>query len=306
MPPGALGAWPFCGNANDIIATNHGAVVGAALTADRFGNANSAYYFNGQPNCYINLGTSSTLKPLKGSISVWARPDGFSALGSGYLLNPIILTKNQPGNNCYEGYAIGLVTVTGYPEFHNTITQPFCNQINAIYSGVNYQSWYHIVMTWDFSTLKLYINGALHQSLNKGFPNSFLAGDSIMVGNSANVQNNRFFLGAIDDLMIYGHALQPSEVSTLYTTDLCALSSVSGQDALPALQLFPNPATEGKLFLQGLPAAQGMIDIFDARGQLLLRKNAEGEIDVSTLAAGMYVLRYSDERSSVSRKFIVQ
>ena len=144
----AVAAYPFCGNANDIIGPNNGQVTGATLTADRYGATSNAYYFNGQPNCYINLGTSSLLKPQKGSVSVWARPDAFSFAGSGYALNPIILTKNQPGNNCYEGYAIGLVN-WGNLQFHATQTFPFCAQRNIIYTGVVLQNWYHIVYTWD-------------------------------------------------------------------------------------------------------------------------------------------------------------
>ena len=39
--------YPFSGNANDAIGTKHGTVNGPALTFDRFGNANSAYSFDG-------------------------------------------------------------------------------------------------------------------------------------------------------------------------------------------------------------------------------------------------------------------
>ena len=45
---GLVGYWPFKGNANDESGNGHdGTVNGPTLTTDRFGNANSAYYFNG-------------------------------------------------------------------------------------------------------------------------------------------------------------------------------------------------------------------------------------------------------------------
>ena len=45
---GLIGYWPFNGNANDESGTgNDGTVNGATLTADRFGNANAAYDFDG-------------------------------------------------------------------------------------------------------------------------------------------------------------------------------------------------------------------------------------------------------------------
>lgn len=308
IPGGAIATYPFCGNANDVTGTNNGAVVGATLTANRFGTPNSAYYFNGGPNCYINLGTSSYLKRQEGSISVWARPDGFSNSGSGYLLNPIILTKNQPGNNCYEGYAIGLVTSQGPPQFHGTITNPFCQQINGAYSTVNYQNWYHIVLTWDYNAMKFYVNGTLVQGLAKGFNNSYLSSDSIMVGNSANVQNNRFFLGAIDDLIFYPKVLTTAEVNMLYndTTLNCSTNSVYEQPLLSSLQLFPNPVTGGELFIGDLPQGhKGMIEIFNAEGQLLLRTEAKERIDVSSLAKGFYLLRYSDDKEVATGRFAV-
>ena len=45
--------YPFSGNANDQSGNgNHATVYGATLTADRFGNPNSAYWFDGV-NDYI-------------------------------------------------------------------------------------------------------------------------------------------------------------------------------------------------------------------------------------------------------------
>ena len=45
---GLVGYWPFNGNANDESNNGHnGTVSGATLVADRFGNVNSAYNFNG-------------------------------------------------------------------------------------------------------------------------------------------------------------------------------------------------------------------------------------------------------------------
>ena len=48
---GLAGYWPFTGNANDVSGNgNNGTNNGATLTTDRFGNANSAYSFNGTSN----------------------------------------------------------------------------------------------------------------------------------------------------------------------------------------------------------------------------------------------------------------
>ena len=49
---GLVGWWPFNGNANDESGNgNNGTVNGAILATDRFGNANSAFGFNGVNCC---------------------------------------------------------------------------------------------------------------------------------------------------------------------------------------------------------------------------------------------------------------
>ena len=60
--------YPFNGNANDESGNgNHGTIHGATLTADRFGNANSAYSF--EWNDYIEVNNPLSLQSF--TISVW-------------------------------------------------------------------------------------------------------------------------------------------------------------------------------------------------------------------------------------------
>src|SRR5689334_21069018 len=66
---------------------------GATPTEDRFGNSNSAYYLQGNPDSYINLGTGSELKPKKGSISIWVKISQPILKGTGFKHNPILHTK---------------------------------------------------------------------------------------------------------------------------------------------------------------------------------------------------------------------
>ena len=50
-----VGYWPFNGNAVDESSNvNDGTVNGATLKSDRFGNTQSAYYFDGLTNLYFN------------------------------------------------------------------------------------------------------------------------------------------------------------------------------------------------------------------------------------------------------------
>ncbi|MDP1746882.1 MAG: hypothetical protein Q8L90_15005, partial [Bacteroidota bacterium] len=54
-----VACYDFSGNANDGTGNGYnGTVVNATLTADRFGNPNSAYNFNGTASNYINIPTA--------------------------------------------------------------------------------------------------------------------------------------------------------------------------------------------------------------------------------------------------------
>lgn len=189
--------------------------VGVSLVKDRFGNENSACYLFGNRGSYLNLGTDSLLKPVSASISVWVKMKTEVYSGNGYEANPVVLTKSQPGNDFFEGYSI--VYSLKNKKFNVCNAESDMNQI-IVYSDdpVSLDKWYHIVMTYDDHFLSMYINGKLEQRVNKNFRSHFLQGDSVMIGATANVKNNRFFMGAVDDLRIYNRVIDAEEVLELY------------------------------------------------------------------------------------------
>jgi len=77
---GLLAYYPFTGNANDISGNNNNPVFNnATLTADRSGNPNSAYHFNGSSN-YMRIPNTSTINSGNTlSLCVWVRPTGYYA-----------------------------------------------------------------------------------------------------------------------------------------------------------------------------------------------------------------------------------
>ena len=68
---GLVGWWGFNGNANDAsVNTNDGTVNGATLTTDRFGNASSAYDFDGLDD-RIEVPNSNSLNPANVTFNFW-------------------------------------------------------------------------------------------------------------------------------------------------------------------------------------------------------------------------------------------
>ncbi len=189
--------------------------ISVSLIEDRFGNSNSAYYLHGSPGSYINLGTSNKLKPKVGTIAVWFKIDNIVSSGRGATFNPIILTKSHGGDDFFEGYSILCDMVSKRVGIATTFSEAKQVSIRTTDTLV-WSKWYHIVMTYDDDFLKLYLNGVFENKMPKNFTTQFLEGDSVMVGNSANYKNERYFNGTIDDIEIYNRVLSPSEIAQIY------------------------------------------------------------------------------------------
>lgn len=71
-----VACYPFNGNANDESGNGHdGLPFGAVLTTDRFGNANSAYEFNGT-SYFIGISQFGNItQSNEFSLSVWVQAD---------------------------------------------------------------------------------------------------------------------------------------------------------------------------------------------------------------------------------------
>jgi len=190
-------------------------LVGVSLVKDRFGNENSSFYFHGNYGSYINLGVHPALKPIIGSVSVWFNMENIVMSGQGAEFNPIVLTKSQPGDDFFEGYSLNYDWKSGRVNVATTYSQ--LNQVSLRSKNkIELGKWHHVVMTYDNDTMCLYVNGKLDMKMKKGFVNRYLETDSVMLGNSANKKNDRFFNGMIDDIAIYNRVLSEEEVKELY------------------------------------------------------------------------------------------
>jgi gliding motility-associated-like protein len=222
------------GNANDSTKyNNHGIIRGATPTIGRDGKTNSAYYFNGTTN-HINLGVKNILKPSAASISVWVKPHTFNSY-IGTNSNTIIITKNPNNPSSYmEGYSLSLTNRTGPTKYMAINTHQPTNNEKWFMSNqnTNINQWTHLVLTFDFDSIKLYVNGQLDNKIYKGFNNVYDAFDSVVIGYSANIMNKNYFKGDIDELKMYNRVLSSSEILNLYTkpfTCSCSSSNSSNQ-----------------------------------------------------------------------------
>jgi hypothetical protein len=190
----------------------------ASLTfvEDRFGNSKSAIYIHGNISSYLNLGTSPLLKPQRATISLWVNLDREVRTGKGYSFNPIICTKNSTNHGWYNSYHIGLELSNYHICCVNSLDSTKPEALVHSTEPVQFNKWYHYVMTFDHDTMALYINGELESKCPKKFETIYLASDSVVVGHSASSTNVRFSMGKFDDIQIFHRVLGPDEVKELY------------------------------------------------------------------------------------------
>ncbi|MBK7761859.1 MAG: hypothetical protein IPI46_00615 [Bacteroidetes bacterium] len=188
--------YPFSGNAGDSSGSaNHGTVNGATLTTDRFGNANSAYAFDGVDDV-ISTTSLATNQATNWTMTAWVKPANLTNS------DRIIVQNGGDGTGfpC-NGYSLGMNTnqIYGYHPcvafIQGNSTFPVANQ------------WYHIAMVNDGTVTKFYINGILASGTSSTTP--IMPNGILTIGSSSGI---RFFQGAIDEVKIYNSALTTAQI----------------------------------------------------------------------------------------------
>ena len=183
--------------------------------ADRFGNERSAVYTQGHRLSYLNLGDSPLLKNHIISISLWFNIERRVYDGKGFDCNPILGTRNAPGEDFTNAYAMAYESYSGRIGINSTKDSAIAVNINSV-KPIMFNQWYHLVYVCTDQYLALYLNGELQGRSEKNFRTQFLEGDSVIMGNSLGIKNSRYTMAVFDDIQIYHKALSEQEIYDLY------------------------------------------------------------------------------------------
>lgn len=205
---GLVAYYPFNGNANDESGHgNDGTVIGhVELAADRFGNANSAYRFFGEPMNYISVPDDSSLHLSTFTLNAWVYTDA-----DDYGSNFLICKGRDIENGSYQLYVGGISAQNEY------------SGINGAWID-NYPQtgfWHMISGTVEGDQAKFYVDGVLKAEGTLTHPFVYNGTEPLTLGMHyfAGVPDEWTYplLGVMDDVRIYNRVLSASELQALYT-----------------------------------------------------------------------------------------
>lgn len=246
---GLVGYWPFNGNANDESGNgNNGTNNGAILTADRYGNINSSYNFDGGNN-YINVANNSSQNfssTNKITISLWM----YSTVLPTANLARVLISKQDGSGANQNGFNISYEPQATYLLVANVVSNAY-SYVDGNQLGIGV--WHNLVFIFDNGITRSYKNGIL---MNEGFAASIIGASpqSLTFGKPTwSALNAIGFTGNLDDIGIWNRALTQEEITNLYQAEVSCQSLVINSGALssfnpPVYQstvtIYPNPAND--------------------------------------------------------------
>lgn len=213
--------YPFNGNAADVSGNNNHAVFNnATSTFDRFGNANSAYRFDGVDDYMMVLNSASLNMTNQISIVAWVKVSGFYQ-GTCHDNNILMKGDNdQTSGNYFLRFSDNIYTnhtQCGIPlpdEAHQTfIGHMTVNPVANPNPYVQKDRWYSLVYTYDGVTAKMYVNCelAIQGPANLNFTNGY----NLFIGKMNHPQYPYWFNGTADEIRIYDRVINIDEIKAL-------------------------------------------------------------------------------------------
>jgi len=195
---GLVAYYPFNGNANDESENgNDGTVNGATLVADRYGEPNSAYSFDGYGDYIEILHSDSINLKEEMTIGFWINVGANQSLYFSPEVYSYILHKR---------YSTIIIPVYD----NGTIKKGACEDVAPLGEWVHYS----FVFSKDFRAL--YRNGNL-LILSKEITNSLATSSEVLRIGTPTYSKHFSYNGLLDEVALYNRALSASEIRHLYS-----------------------------------------------------------------------------------------
>jgi gliding motility-associated-like protein len=218
---------PFNGNALDASGNGNNAIInGPVLTTDQYGNANSAYQFDGindfmeiANNASINLGTGLSLVAKvypTGFYNGTCQGNAIFQKGNTDFLPGwyTLRYSDQPYDNSCFNYSPNFENFNMHVQVLGSF--PFGTSVGSAGAPpyIQQNNWYCVVATWDNDSIRLYINGVLTCKYFSPIPIGS-NNDNLFIGKMNNPTFPYWLHGKLDELRIYNRAINQAEIDSL-------------------------------------------------------------------------------------------
>ena len=268
LTEGLVAHYPFDGNANDISGYgNHGSPnENTLLAADRFGNVDSAYHFNGINSQIVIPASPSLDTPNQASTQfAWVRLEGFSQVGSQF--GPILM-KSTSGSNAF------MYRLNSSPGGFGVAYGSWNNTAGLEYD-VPLETWFNVAATWDGQMARFYVNGVFIGE-DEITANLTEDGRQLVIGADYPGAYESFW-GVIDDVRVYNRALSADEMAELGGGEFSPVP-YGKPEGIEISNGYPNPFGSSTSISFRLPESSSVsIEVIDLAGRRV-RQLAAGEI----------------------------
>ncbi|MCC6541081.1 MAG: LamG domain-containing protein [Flavobacteriales bacterium] len=267
--------WPLDANsgpvAQELIIGQNGTLQGGAMWAPGQGHHGGACRFDGVDDrillgpCDLTTGTGEF------SLSLWIRPDFVTGMDRTLMAKTV-------GPSAQDH--IWSMTFVGANALRFRLrTGPSTTELTTAPSSVLGGAWYHIVGSYDGSTMRIYLNGALMaETATSGsigyHPQAPASIAALSTGASP-------FSGWVDDVRLYDQGLDQQEVVNILLEQLTTAIKPRSEPVLSngQLQLPSEPWTQGRL-----------LDSMGRTVRTLSMVDHPNAIDLQGMTPGLYLV----------------
>jgi len=279
--------YPFNGNAIDESGNgNNGAVYGAMLTEDRFGNENSAFWFNGISD-FIEIADNYQLDIVTEiSITGWMKKDSNVPWAS-------MVTKG--------GETVDENNYTIHNSIGNGIIFTGMLDTSCISSfEINLNEWHFISLTWDGNIVKIYIDGEADELSFLNYSGELTPNNSSLFIGVDSPGAIEYFHGCLDDIRIYRRGLNEEEINLLFEEGTVSLNP-RAKLTCDQIKIFPNPVTNmATINFSNLSHSNYTLSIFNTSGNKVFEiqniRSDKIEFERGNLPGGVYLVEVRGEK----------
>jgi hypothetical protein len=317
-----VGYWPFNENVEDVSGNqNNGTLFGPSLTEDRFGNENSAYYFDGE-NDFIEIIPVSDVSDVGDfTVALWAYCYDWNIqnpLDEVYDRQYIFEGAASGSNVSSEYYRNGVrimydYSISSEEQLHNTIIYDYTDLENN-YLATNTSlslagSWHFIAFLRENDQDLTFFDGEYINStyiVNDKRSEHIEMQHPWYIGAILNSNDWDYcFHGKIDDVYFYKRALEKEELQQLYSVassyPICSLEDEN-------ILIYPNPCHHS-FSIEKSKNDIVQAEIYTIEGELIemvYLDDNKRDIDVSDYSQGVYLVRISGDQFIKNYKVVVQ